>query len=93
MRTLKGWILTGILLTSIFAGSAFANDGIIYGLKAEPTTTTSDPCTVDQKVKVDYGIIYGLTGIIYGFTGTGIIVTDISSKEPVNCGIIVTDAK
>ena len=74
-------------MTTIFAGSTLANDGIIYGLTADTSTkTTSDPCTVDQKVKVDYGIIYGLTGIIYGFTG--IIVTDFSSKEPVNCGII-----
>jgi hypothetical protein len=69
------------------AGSALANDGIIYGLAAD-TTTTSNPCTVDQKEKVDFGIIYGLTGIIYGFAGTVIIVTDLSSKEPVNCGII-----
>lgn len=91
MRTLKGWILTSILLTTM-AGSALANDGIIYGFAGGDTTTKTtttrttktDPCTTDQKLGT--GIIYGLTGIIYGFTG--IIVTDFSSKEPVNCGII-----
>jgi hypothetical protein len=92
MRTLKGWILTGILLTTMLVGSAVANDGIIYGSGFAPTdTTTTNTCKVDQPVKSDFGIIYGLTGIIYGFTG--IIVTDFSSKEPVNCGIIVTDTK
>ena len=94
MRTLKGWILTGIMLTAM-AGSAAADPGIIYGFAAGDTTTrtttttkTTDPCTTTNS---DSGIIYGLTGIIYGFTG--IIVTDFSSKDTVNCGIIVTDSK
>ena len=92
MRTLKGWILTSVLLTTM-AGSAFAGDGIIYGFAAgddtttATTTTKTDPCTTTENS--NSGIIYGFTGIIYGFTG--IIVTDFSSKETVNCGIIVTD--
>ena len=94
MRTLKGWILTSVLLTTM-AGSALANDGIIYGFApvddttASTTTTTTTKtnlCTTDQSQKLGTGIIYGFTGIIYGFTG--IIVTDFSSKEAVNCGII-----
>jgi hypothetical protein len=91
MRTLKGWILTSILLTTILAGSTFAEGGIIYGFKAD--TTTTNPCTATTETKTDFGIIYGLTGIIYGFASTGIIVTDFSSKDTVNCGIIVTDGK
>jgi len=94
MRTLKGWILTGIILTAM-AGSAAADPGIIYGFAAgdgTATTKTTDPCKVDSTTsKLDSGIIYGFTGIIYGFTG--IIVTDFNSKDTVNCGIIVTDSK
>jgi len=91
MRTLKGWILTSVLLTTILGGSTFAEGGIIYGFAAGDTTTTTDPCKASTDTKTDFGIIYGFTGIIYGFASTGIIVTDFSSKDTVTCGIIVTD--
>jgi hypothetical protein len=100
MTVLKGWIPTGILAATLLFGSVTANAGIITaGFSSGDGTSTTDPCTTEQKL--DSGIITaGLTGIITaGFTGiitagfTGIIVTDLSSKEPVNCGIIVTDSK
>ena len=105
MKTIKGWIPTGILTATLLFTSISANAGIITaGFSSGDGTTSTDPCKVDQSVdtKTDYtGIITaGFTGIITaGFTGiitagyTGIIVTDLSSKEPVNCGIIVTDSK
>jgi hypothetical protein len=71
MRTLKGWILTSILLTTMLAGSTFAEGGIIYGAKDDVTTNPTTSAT-----DTGFGIIYGLTGIIYGYASTGIIVTD-----------------
>jgi hypothetical protein len=100
MKTLKGWIPTTVLAATLLFGSvtAHAGDGVITGGYA----STTDPCTVDQKL--DTGVITGglkgvitggLTGVITGgFTGvitggfTGIIVTDFKSDGTVSCGVI-----
>lgn len=95
MKTIKGWIPTGILTATLLVSATAANAGVITGgLTTDPT----DPCTVEKKVdqKMDWGVITGgLTGVITGglagvITGglTGIIVTDYKSDDPVNCGVI-----
>jgi hypothetical protein len=104
MKTIKGWIPTGILTAALLVSATAANAGVITGgLTTDPT----DPCTADQKIdykKIDSGVITGgitgvitggLTGVITGgFTGvitggfTGIIVVDFKGDTPVNCGVI-----
>jgi hypothetical protein len=98
MKTIKGWIPTGILTATLLLSATAANAGVITG---GLTTDPSDPCTVDQQVsrrvpnqKLDWGVITGgLTGVITGgFTGvitggfTGVITGGLT-------GIIVTDLK
>jgi hypothetical protein len=89
---MRGWIPTAVLAATLLLGSitANANGGIIIGGNL---TKTEDPCTVNDSEKSLTGIIVtDLTGIIIGgnFVNTGIIVTDLTTKDaPVNCGIII----
>jgi hypothetical protein len=59
MKSIKGWLTTGLMVAMIVLGSTVskASDGIIYGNPAAATDTSKD------------GIIYGKDGIIYGKDG------------------------
>jgi hypothetical protein len=88
-KKMKGWIPTTFLALVLLFGSTVAKaDGIIIGGNL---TDTEDPCTVSKKSLTGI-IVTDLTGIIIGgnLVGTGIIVTDLVTKDaPVNCGIII----
>ena len=85
MKTLKGWIPTGVLMGSmIFGTTAIANASVVYGLASED----NQPCTITEKD--DFGVVYGFTGVVYGFTGvvyglTG-VVYGLVSALPDKCG-------
>ena len=93
MKTLKGWIPTGVLMAIVLFGSTVAKaDGIIVNFGDDQR----QPCTVDTKGEnVDNGIIVNLTGIIVNFTGIIVNLIDTGDSKEVantpveNCGIIV----
>ena len=65
MKTLKGWLTSGVLLAVLLLGSSVAKaDGIIFGLAGDSGSNTCND---------NGGIIFGATGIIFGFSQTGII--------------------
>jgi len=65
MKTLKGWLTSGVLLGVLLLGSSVAKaDGIIFGFAGDSGSTTCND---------NGGIIFGATGIIFGLTQTGII--------------------
>ena len=90
MNTLKGWITTFVLITTLMVSTTFANDGIIIaGVSKEPTPSQ---CTEESKGDEKSGIgiiIAGIGIIIAGFAGTGIIIAGATEEPPVNCGIII----
>jgi hypothetical protein len=100
MNTLRGWIATTFLITTIAIANVPARAGIIVG---NLTSQNPAPCSdVDVKVTIDStaksltGILVGnLGGIIVGNFG-GILVGNLggiivgnTSDNPTNCGILV----
>ena len=87
MRTLKGWLTSGVLLGVLLLGSSVAKaDGIIFGVAGGGSTTCND----------NGGIIFGATGIIFGFSQTGIIfglkgTGDGSCTENNLGGLLISD--
>ena len=88
MRTLKGWLTSGVLLGVLLLGSSVAKaDGIIFGLAGDSGSTTCND---------NGGIIFGATGIIFGFSQTGIIfgldgTGDSSCTENNLGGLLISD--
>lgn len=87
MNTLKGWITTFILVTTLMVSSASANGGVIIG------GVSDNPCsqTTAKESKIDYGVIIGgLVGVIIGgLYGGGVIIGGASETPTTNCGVII----
>jgi hypothetical protein len=75
MKSIKGWLTTGMMVAMIALGSmvAKADDGIIYG-NAYAGDTSKDGIIYGKEATTEKnGIIYGrdgsILGIIYGYFG------------------------
>ena len=85
MKTMKGWISTGLAIGIFASGVAQVNAGIVVGNLSSSDSKTG--CV--ETTKVDWGIIVGnLTGIIVG-NFTGIIVGNATEQVKTDCAIIV----
>ena len=65
MNTLKGWITTFVLMTTLMVSTTFANGGILIAGLSEPT---NDPCAAEKAGKTDLSgtVIAGIGILIAG---------------------------
>lgn len=87
MKTLKGWITTTALITTLMVSTTFANGGILIAGK---NTTSPKPCGQTQKIddKLDSGILIAGIGILIAGL-TGILIAGSTEEPTVDCGILI----
>ena len=89
MNTLRGWITTTFLATSLLLSTMPANAGVIISNRSDSPSPCTLPGTTKLEIKSDLGgvIIGGLTGVIIGGL-TGVIIGG-AIDGPVDCGVII----